>query len=130
MPNRLILVPLLALPRSGDYGADVIATNVRGKRTAIQAKLYKDDRSVGTKGVQEVYTSKAKYRCHHAIVVTNQAYTRQARELARCNGVELWDRHRLAEEIVLLNNTALIQGVFISAKRVVAIVLSRVPTPE
>jgi restriction system protein len=81
----------------GDYGADLV-TRKDGVRTVIQAKRYQG--KVGIKAVQEAVASKGYYDCTAAMVVTNSTYTKQAVELARANGVELWDRDRLVEALL------------------------------
>jgi restriction system protein len=55
---------------------------------------------VGVKAIQEAVAAKGYYDCTHAIVVTNSRYTRQAMQLARTNGVELWDRSRLVRALL------------------------------
>jgi restriction system protein len=71
---------------SGDQGADVIAE--RGTtRVVIQCKKY--SRSVGNKAVQEVIGGQMMHRAHAAAVVSNAAYTKSARELARMTKVLL-----------------------------------------
>lgn len=75
-----------------DRGSDLILVR-DGKRTAVQVK-----RAVGSvrqDAVQAVVTSKPIYDCTEAIVVTNSRFTNRAKELARANGVELWDRRKL-----------------------------------
>ena len=81
----------------GDYGADLI-TNKDGVKTVIQAKRYKN--KVNIKAVQEAVAAKGKYGCSEAMVVTNSYYTRQAEELARANGVKLWNRKDLADAML------------------------------
>ena len=82
---------------SGDQGADLIIT--KGEvRTAVQAKFYSS--TVGNKAVQEVVASMKFYNATNAMVVTNNYYTSGARELAKANGVSLWDKDML-ESIVL-----------------------------
>jgi hypothetical protein len=49
--------------------------------------------------------SRAKYGCTRALVATNALFTAAAVELAEVNGVELWDRHRLAEELLVLGRS-------------------------
>jgi restriction system protein len=44
--------------------------------------------------------AKGKYGCSEAMVVTNSYYTRQAEELARANGVKLWNRKDLADALL------------------------------
>lgn len=85
---------------TGDYGADLIVDKY-GVKTAIQAK--RSNSNVGVTAVQEVAAARAKYECTRAMVVTNSWYTDQARQLARANGVELWDRTALADAILSVN---------------------------
>jgi restriction system protein len=81
----------------GDYGADLVVRK-DGVRTIIQAKRHQ--RRVGVKAVQEAVAAKGYYGCSEAMVVTNSYYTKQAAELARANGVILWDRRRLVEALL------------------------------
>lgn len=81
----------------GDYGADLVIEK-DGLKTVVQAKRHKG--KVGVKAVQEVVASKGYYDCDRAMVVTNSLYTDQARELAKANGVELWDRDDLIRELL------------------------------
>lgn len=82
---------------AGDYGTDLIIER-DGVRTAVQAKRWKS--VVGIKAVQEVYGSLKLRNCTKALIVTNSSFTRQAQELARANGVELWDRSTLVNKIL------------------------------
>lgn len=81
----------------GDYGADLVTVK-NGIKTIIQAKRHKG--KVGIKAVQEAVAAKGYYECSAAMVVTNSIYTKQARELARANGVQLWDRDRLVDALL------------------------------
>lgn len=74
---------------SGDQGVDIIAEKDNIKY-AFQCKRY--DKPVGNKAVQEVFAGKFFYRCHAAIVVTNNYFTKSAKKLAHENGVVLWDK--------------------------------------
>ena len=76
----------------GDYGADLVVRK-DGAKTAVQAKRSR--KNVGVKAVQEAVASKGYYDADAAMVVTNANYTAQARELARKNHVELWNRAKL-----------------------------------
>lgn len=76
----------------GDWGGDLVFVK-DGARTVVQAKRWKG--KVGVRAVQEVVAAKGKYGCNDAMVVTNSTYTAQATELARANGVRLWDREDL-----------------------------------
>jgi len=83
-------------PASGDFGADLILENRKG-RTVVQAKRY--GKPVGVKAVQEVIGSIAFYKAANALVVTNLYFTPQAEKLAQCNGVELWNRDKLIQTL-------------------------------
>jgi restriction system protein len=76
----------------GDYGADLVLER-SGIRKVIQAKRWKG--KVGVKAIQEVAAAKGYYGCQEAMVVTNSYYTEQAKQLARSNNIELWDRKKL-----------------------------------
>ena len=79
---------------SSDFGVDVIAYKDDIKYS-IQCKKYSS--SVGIKAVQEVIASKAMNDCHVAAVLTNNYFTKSAKELAKKNNVLLWDRNKLIE---------------------------------
>ena len=84
-------------PYVGDWGADLVIANSR-RRTVVQAKRWK--KRVNPRAIQEAVASKAKYNCQDAMVVTNSYFTQAAKELARANSVELWNRDRLARELL------------------------------
>lgn len=86
---------------SGDYGADVIAYKDDIKY-AIQCKKYSSN--VGLKAVQEVIASKSIYKCHVAVVLTNNYFTPSAIKLAKENNVLLWDKDKLLVMIDKLKN--------------------------
>ncbi len=79
--------------KSGDSGADLVATDPRGTKWAIQAKCYA--KPVGVHAVYEVLGGKAAYEATRALVVTNRKLTRSAKELAKKAGVEVWEREQL-----------------------------------
>lgn len=81
---------------SGDFGADVIAYK-GGVKFAIQCKKYSEP--VGVSAVQEVLASKSVYKCHVAVVLTNNYFTNSAVSLADTNDVLLWDRNYLLKMI-------------------------------
>ncbi len=76
-------------PITGDYGADIIATDKDGNRVCIQCKRY--DHPVGIDAVQEVIAAKQFYGAKRAIVATNSVMTAQARNMAQKTDVELWE---------------------------------------
>ncbi|MFC5449056.1 restriction endonuclease [Paenibacillus aestuarii] len=83
-------------PLSGDYGADLVLKK-DGVTTVVQAKRYTGKVDGGA--IQEVFTSKNIYGAERALVVSNSYFTKNAVQLARTNGVELWDRTRLIQEL-------------------------------
>lgn len=70
---------------SGDFGADILATDMFGRRVCVQCKAYK----AGVKAVQEVLGAKAYYRCQIGVVAAT-GFTKSARALANRSGVQLW----------------------------------------
>ena len=87
---------VLVTQGSGDQGIDIIAYK-DGVKYGIQCKCYSS--VVGNKAVQEVFAGKTFYQCHVGIVVTNNYFTESAIELAKSNGIILWDRNKLMELI-------------------------------
>ena len=79
---------------SGDQGVDIIAYR-DGVKYGFQCKCYTAD--IGNKAVQEIYAGKTYYRCHVGIVLTNRQFTPAAIDLAKKNGIVLWDRSKLLE---------------------------------
>ena len=76
---------------SSDYGVDITARR-RGHKYAVQCKFY--SHPVGVSAVQQVVVGMAYYDCDRAMVITNNTFTRQAKELAERNDVELLDNIR------------------------------------
>ncbi|MFD1674115.1 restriction endonuclease [Alicyclobacillus fodiniaquatilis] len=83
--------------KTGDFGADLIGRDPKGRKVVIQAKRWKSN--VGVDGVNQVLAAKAYYQADHALVITNHYLTKSAYELSRKTGVEVWSRKRLSAEI-------------------------------
>lgn len=83
---------------SHDYGADILLKK-RGESIVVQAKRY--DRNVGLAAVQEAVGAVAYYGADRAMVVTNSGFTKSARNLARQNDVDLWDREELMKRFMI-----------------------------
>lgn len=77
---------------TGDQGADVIAIQ-NGESLVIQAKCYTN--TVGNAAVQQASAAQQFYSGTRAIVITTNAFTREAIELAKATSVELIDGERL-----------------------------------
>lgn len=86
---------------SGDQGIDVIAKNDI-VTIGIQAKCYSS--TVGNSAVQEAVGGKALYKVDKVMVITNNEFTPAAKQLAKANNVELWDRHKLIEKVSQYEN--------------------------
>lgn len=73
-------------PKSGDQGVDVIAKK-DDILIVVQCKFY--TQPVGNKAVQEILAGKTYYKADYAVVVTNNTYTKSAKQLAKTCGVVL-----------------------------------------
>lgn len=80
-------------PGSGDQGADVIA-ELNKLKLVVQCKLY--SKPVGNKAVQEVASAQQFFGGDFAAVVSNNDYTKSARQLAESLGVFLMHHSELA----------------------------------
>lgn len=81
---------------SGDQGVDVIAKKGE-KILAIQAKHY--NQAVGNHAIMEVVAGAKFYNANLCYVVTNNYFTKSAKDLAATNNVILWDREKLIEKL-------------------------------
>lgn len=79
---------------SGDFGGDVFAVK-NGLNYIFQCKYY--SQPVGIHAVQEAASARSPYNADRAVVVTNNIFTTAAIQLAKANGVELWDCSDLAK---------------------------------
>ena len=77
---------------TGDQGADVIAKQA-GKVLVVQCKLYSSP--VGNDAVQQVHAAKAFQSAQIAAVVSNQPFTRAAKQLASISGIYLLHHEEL-----------------------------------
>ena len=85
---------------SGDYGADILATKNQIKYV-IQCK--RSNASIGVQAVQEVLGSRSIYNCHVGVVLTNNHFTSNAKQLAKTNNIILWDAEDIQEMMKSLN---------------------------
>ena len=81
---------------SGDQGIDIIARRA-DEVIGIQAKCYSG--VVGNHAIMEAVAGMRYYKCDYCMVVTNSTFTKSAEELAIANGVELWDRKKLIDNV-------------------------------
>ena len=75
-----------------DYGADLLLVKDNLKYV-VQVKRW--NQKVGLKAIQEAVASIKHYKADKGIVITNSFFTGNAKELAKSNAVELWDRNKL-----------------------------------
>ena len=85
-------------PASGDYGIDLLVKK-DNQTVAVQAKRYSESNVVGIKAVQEALGGKSYYKADKAMVITTSSFTKNAQNLAKENGIILWDRHELKKKI-------------------------------
>nr|WP_283775730.1 restriction endonuclease [Bacillus altitudinis] len=90
-------------PERKDFGADLIIKK-SGTKIVVQAKRQKA--KVGIKAIQEIVAAKNHYKAEESWVITNNFYTKAARELAETNDVKLLDRYKLIELMTALNPSA------------------------
>lgn len=81
---------------SGDQGVDILIEK-NSKRIGVQAKCYSSN--VSNKAIQEVVAGLKYHNCYKGIVVTNNYFTKSAKELASANNIILWDRSMLKQKI-------------------------------
>ncbi len=74
-------------PASGDFGADIKATDNNGDLWVFQCKRYSS--RLDNTPIQEVVAAKAHYKARHASVITNSSFTKAAKQLANENDVRL-----------------------------------------
>lgn len=85
-------------PRSGDYGADVIAE--RGEeKIGIQVKKLTNG-NVGVKDINHLLGSMYYYNANKAIIITTTDFTEPAKNMARTAPIELWNKRKLDREIM------------------------------
>ena len=84
--------------KSRDFGCDVIIEK-KGDRIAIQTK--RSESKVSLKAVQEIVASLKKYDARIGVVISNQKFTKSARQLAKINDVVLINRNALLRLIDL-----------------------------
>ena len=74
-----------------DQGIPLVMNDF-GKRTLIQAVRHKKVTEVS---VQAAIAARDKEHCSEAIVLSNHAFTKKAKQLARHNNVALWSKKEL-----------------------------------
>jgi restriction system protein len=77
---------------TGDYGVDLIARK-DGVRMAVQCKRLM--KAVGVAAVQQVVAGALQHGCNRTVVVTNQTFTKAARQLASTHQCRLVGRTQL-----------------------------------
>jgi restriction system protein len=79
---------------TGDFGVDLVLSR-DGVRTAVQCK--RNAGPVGGSAVQQVVAGAPMHDCARTMVVSNNAFTRAARQLADTHDCELVDRSALEQ---------------------------------
>lgn len=88
--------------KSGDFGADLIINDNTNNKIAVQAKRYSN--KVSPRAVQEVSGALGYYGCDKGLIVTNSYLTSSAKELAKRNRIECWEREELINKLSRLNS--------------------------
>ena len=79
-------------PCTSDYGCDLVLKKAN-KKIVVQAKRWNS--KVGIEAVQQAAASIKYYKADEAMVITNNYYTENAKNLALANDVKLIDRNNL-----------------------------------
>jgi hypothetical protein len=86
--------------RSRDLCVDITAIGFRGEQVAIQCKRYSASSKIGSSAMQQfigmIYQH---HRAARGIYVTTSSYTKEARQLAEKNNIELIDGESLVKII-------------------------------
>lgn len=85
-------------PISKDYGADIILRK-DNDLYAVQAKRY--NKKIGVKAIQELAAAINYYNASKGFVITNSFFSSNAKNFAKTNNIELWDRNRLIAEMIV-----------------------------
>jgi restriction system protein len=83
---------VIRTPSTGDYGVDLIA---KKHSTCMAVQCKRLARAVGVAAVQQVVSGARHHGCDQAVVVTNQAFTKAARQLAITHRCRLVGREQL-----------------------------------
>lgn len=83
-----------------DFGVDLIASRL-GRRHAIQVKRW--NQPVTIEAVRAAIAGMTFHKCDRAVVITNNYFTKPARELAAGTNCRLIDRKSLAAQIKAAN---------------------------
>lgn len=86
----------------GKAGADLLISDPQG-RTIVQLK--RSSGVVPSDAVQRAVVAKARYGVSRVLVVTSSNYSEQAVMAANSNGVTLWNRATLANELSLFDGS-------------------------
>lgn len=73
-----------------DGGVDLVITNRRGEKTAVQAKCYADHNPVRVQIVRELVAAKRNHDCILSLLVTTSDLTSDAKQEAEKFKVEYW----------------------------------------
>jgi len=99
---------------SGDFGADVIFTDSKGKRTVVQAKNYSKSTTLGNNAVQETYAAIPFYSAEKGIIITStNDITKPCRQHATACNIKIIDRSELVKIIKFFK-----KGLYSEAKNI------------
>jgi restriction system protein len=73
-----------------DGGVDLVITDQRGEKTAVQAKCYSDHNLVGVQTVRELVGAKRNHDCILSLLITTSDLTQQAKKEAEQFKVDYW----------------------------------------
>ncbi|QQE80598.1 restriction endonuclease [Alicyclobacillus sp. SO9] len=85
-------------PRTNNHGANLVVNKPNGNRVAVRLRASRE--AVGTRWVEEVIGSRPYYHADAGMVITTSEFTAGAREIAKKNDIELWNRSDLIDSLI------------------------------
>ena len=90
------------IQRSGDHGVDLVVVKEETK-TGVQAKRFKPSTKIGNKALVTLKGGGYFHDCNKLMVITTSYFTRRAKEFAKKDDLELWDRDNLRRYLTKYN---------------------------
>ncbi|NPV89462.1 MAG: restriction endonuclease [Firmicutes bacterium] len=84
-------------PTSSSDGVNLLVTDWRGGRTAVQARRSGLKERINKESVRNLLEAKRRHGYDRVLIVTNSRLTHWADEYARANSIETWDREVLRQ---------------------------------
>jgi HJR/Mrr/RecB family endonuclease len=98
-------------PQTGDFGVDLIASQLGVSAIAIQCKRYNENYTVGSEDVMKLKGGASMYSATNCMLITTSYLTKKAKDACSRLKIEFWERETFFSEIEL-------SGIFERSKQV------------